>query len=106
MERLNTKVKHMSGDETPDFKIGPTGPMYIVDLLNFLKARNQTSWQEALAIIRMTWRYGPNVVKAEMLDKDICLVRTHIGYGLDAVIEMERDREGEWQPVIGQIVKR
>lgn len=96
----------MSGNDTPDSQIGPIGPMYVTDLLKYLKARNQTSWQEALAIIRVVWRYGPNVAKAEMRGDSSCVVRTHIGYGLEAIIEMDRDRDGEWKPVLGQIVKR
>ena len=96
----------MSGDDIPNSRIGPIGPMYIVDFLDYLKARNLTSWREALTIIQVTRRYGPGVAKAEMIGEESCRVRTHIGYGLDAVIEMDKDREGKWEPVLGEIVKR
>ena len=96
----------MSGDDTPDSRIGPVGPMYIVDLLEYLKARNYASWLEAMTIIKTIQRYGQDLAKAERLDDNVCEVRTHIGYGLEAVIEMERDRNGKWQPVFGKIVKR
>lgn len=96
----------MSGDETPDSRFGPIGPMYIIDLLEYLKARNHASWQEVLTIIWVVQRYGLEVAKARKLSDDNCEVRTHIGYGLEAVIELDRNREGKWQPVFGQIVKR
>jgi hypothetical protein len=80
--------------------------MYYVDLLDYLKVRNHASWVEAVGIIRTTWRYGPQFVKAEMMDDQRCIVRTHIGYGLEAEFEMDRDRDGKWQPVFGQIVQR
>ncbi len=96
----------MSGKETPDSRLGPIGPMYVVDFLDHIRVRNESSCLEALSIIRVIGRYGTAVAKAEMLDENCCVVRTHIGYGLEAVIEMERDRSGKWQPVIGEIVKR
>ena len=80
--------------------------MYIVDLLEYLKVRNQTSWMEALSIIETIKLFGPKVAKAEMLGETVCVGRTHIGYGLEVVIEMDRDRAGEWTPVFGQIEKR
>ncbi len=80
--------------------------MYFVDLLKYLKLRNYVSWMEALTIIQIVRRYGPLVAKADMVDDDGCIVRTNIGYGFDAVIEMDRNRKGKWEPVFGQVVKR
>ncbi len=95
----------MSGDELPDSRIGPIGPMYIVDLLAYLKTRNHASWLEVSTLIELVRLSGPVLAKAEMLDENSCTVRVHVGYGLFAVIEMDRDRTGRWEPILGQIVK-
>jgi hypothetical protein len=95
----------MSGDNLPDSPIGPIGPMYITDFLDYLKIRNATSFNVVLATIEATRIFGPAVTKAETLSDSVFQVRVHIGYGLIAVIEMERDRTGALHPVLGEVAK-
>jgi uncharacterized protein YodC (DUF2158 family) len=96
----------MSGDNLPDSRIGPIGPMYITDFLVYLKARNQTSFGVVLAAIETVRSYGPAMIQAERIADGEYKFRVHIGYGLNAVVEMERDKTGKLQPVFGEIVNR
>lgn len=96
----------MSGNETPDSKVGPIGPMYFYDLLDYLETRNATSHDAVLAHIELTRVYGLAVAGAVEIAKGIYEIRVHIGYGLVAVLELERDRNGRLQPVLGEVVKR
>lgn len=96
----------MSGSETPDSRIGPIGPTYFYDLLDYLEKRNATSRDAVLAHIELTRVYGPAVAGAIKVAEGIYEIRVHIGYGLVAVIELERDRNGKLQPVLGEVVKR
>jgi hypothetical protein len=99
------KEPHMSGDDLPEFRIGPIGPMYVYDLLDYLSQRNATSLGSALALIEATRRYGPAIAGAVQIAEGVFEARVHIGYGLNAVIEFERDRAGTLQPVVGEVVK-
>jgi hypothetical protein len=96
----------MSGDELPDSRIGPIGPMYVYDLLDYLEQRNATSHGAALALIEAVRRYGPAVAGAVKISEGVFEARVHIGYGFDVVIELERDRLGFLQPVLGEVIKR
>jgi hypothetical protein len=95
----------MPEKESPESRIEPIGPMYATEMFEYLRDRNHTSFTEALNLIFMAQRYGPELANAKWLDRASCEVRTHIGYGLDVVFEMDRDRNGKWQPVLGKIVK-
>jgi hypothetical protein len=96
----------MAAGDTPDSRIGPTGPMYHYDLLDYLEQRNATSHAAVLAHIETARRYGASVAGAVKIADGVFEARVHIGYGLDAVIEFERDRTGTLQPVLGEVVKR
>ena len=65
----------MSGDETPDSRIEPIGPMYVTDLLDHLKERNATSFAVALAQIETARRYGPEVAGAVKIEEGLYEVR-------------------------------
>lgn len=95
----------MSDRESADDDLGPIGPMYITDFLDYLNKRNPNSRGAVLGMIQAARTYGVSVSKAEKIHDNVYLVRTHIGSGLEAIVEMERDRGGRLQPVFGEIVK-
>jgi hypothetical protein len=80
--------------------------MYVNDLLDYLKRHNATSRNAVLAQIEAARRYGSAVAGAVRITEEVYEIRVHIGYGLYAVIELERDRAGTLQPVLGEIVTR
>jgi hypothetical protein len=96
----------MAGDDLPNSRIGPIGPMYIYDFLDYLENRNATSHAVAVALIEATRRYGPALAGAVKIAEGVYEARVHIGYGLEAVVEFERDRTENLQPVLGEVVKR
>jgi hypothetical protein len=88
------------------FSVSTTGKKRVYDLLDYLEKRNATSHNAALVHLEVARRYGPAVAGAVRITEGLYESRVHIGYGLNAVFELEEDRAGIVQPVLGKIVKR
>lgn len=94
----------MSKGIVPNSPMAPIGPMYIVDFLQHVGNINLLSRDVIVAAIRAAQLYGPAIVSGQKIADGVFYFDLHAGFGSYARIEIERDRDGLFQPVFGEIL--
>jgi hypothetical protein len=76
--------------------------MYFYDFIEHIrKSYPYASWLELNEEIQFVRRAGPDLGKAKEVGEGVYQIRVRIGGGKVAIVELERDRTGKLEPVLG-----
>jgi hypothetical protein len=89
----------MSAGEDPD---PSSGMMYFIDFAEKIRENwPHSSWILLVEEVQFVRRAGPEMARAMKVAEGIYRISVHIGGGTRAIIEFERDRNGQCQPILG-----
>lgn len=90
----------MMGDHEPE--PDQPGSMYFYDFIEHIRENYPyASWLVLTEEIQFTRRAGPELARAKKLADGVYQIRVHVGGGKFAVVELERGRTGQLEPVLG-----